>query len=141
MVTILCGDSGTGKTYIIDQLRVLKQTPGLLKYSGFNIDDTIIIDRESEINQLEQDKVKGKLIFVDRADKLQEQTNKILNKLINSCQNTWILMKRFNKESIKADKQNQNKFNSDVNFTRYGYKQLLVRTDNNNDIIIQDELV
>ena len=50
-------------------------------------------------------------------------------------------MKRFNKESIKADKQNQNKFNSDVNFTRYGYKQLLVRTDNNDDIIIQDELV
>lgn len=78
---------------------------------------------------------------IDRADKLQEQTNKTLNKLINSCQNTWILMKRFSKESIKADKQNKNKFNSNVNFTRYGYKQLVIRTDSNNNIIIQDELV
>lgn len=50
-------------------------------------------------------------------------------------------MKRFNKESIKADKRNQNKFNSDVNFTRYGYKQLVIRTDNRDSIIIQDELM
>lgn len=70
MVTILCGNSGTGKTYIVDSLRIIKSTPGLIKYSGFNPDNVLIIDRESEINQIGQDKIKGKLIIVDRADKL-----------------------------------------------------------------------
>lgn len=141
MVTILCGNSGTGKTYIVDFLRVVKQTPGLIKYSGFDPDDILIIDRESEINQIGQDKIRGKLIIVDRADKLQTNTNEKLTELINKCQNTWILMKRFNKESIRADKRNQNKFNSDVNFTRYGYKQLIVQKDITGNILIQDELV
>lgn len=70
MVTILCGNSGTGKTYIVDSLRIIKSTPGLIKYSGFDPDNVLIIDRESEINQIGQDKIKGKLIIVDRADKL-----------------------------------------------------------------------
>lgn len=141
MVTILCGNSGTGKTYIVDSLRIIKSTPGLIKYSGFDPDNVLIIDRESEINQIGQDKIKGKLIIVDRADRLQADTNEKLNELINKCQNTWILMKRINKESIKSDKRNQNKFNSDVNFTRYGYKQLVVQKDITGNILIQDELV
>lgn len=141
MMTILCGNSGTGKTYIVDYLRIIKSTPGLIKYSGFDPDNILIIDRESEINQIGQDKIRGKLIIVDRADKLQANTNKKLEELINKCQNTWILMKRLNKESIRADKRNQNKFNSDVNFTRYGYKQLVVQKDITGNILIQDELV
>lgn len=141
MVTIFCGNSGTGKTYIVDSLRIIKSTPGLIKYSGFDPDNILIIDRESEINQIGQDKIKGKLIIVDRADKLQADTNEKLNELINECQNTWILMKRINKESIRSDKRNKNKFNSDVNFTRYGYKQLVVQKDITGNILIQDELV
>ena len=50
-------------------------------------------------------------------------------------------MKRLNKESIRSDKRNLVKFNSDVNFTRYGYKQLVVQKDITGNMLIQDELV
>lgn len=132
MVTILCGDSGTGKQYIQNQLLDIQAQQDKQRVTGFNIDDVEIIQDNRLVSHIDQLELKNKLVIVDRVDTLQDiEMHKLISE-INKCENTWILMKRL-PDTITS--KTTNGFSSDVNFTRYGYKQLKVDKSNDRTVI------
>lgn len=97
-ITIMNGNSGTGKTYVIDTLRELKQVPGMTdKYPILN--DILLIDVDAEvrefIGQVEKGELTDKIIMVDEADVKGMLTDKRLKSVIeNDLANVYLLMLR-----------------------------------------------
>lgn len=132
MVTILCGDSGTCKQYIQSQLLDIQAQRDEQRVIGFNVDDVEIIQDNRLVSHIDQLELKNKLVIVDRVDTLQNIEMHKLILEINKCKNTWILMKRL-PDTITS--KTTNGFSSDVNFTRYGYKQLKIDKSDNRTVI------
>lgn len=132
MVTILGGDSGTGKQFIQSQILDIQAQRDDQKVSGYDISNIEIIQDNRLVEHIDQIGLKEKLVIVDRVDTLQNiEMDKLVSE-INKCKNTWILMKRL---PDTATGRTTSKFNSDVNFTRYGYKQLSIHKDNDITVI------
>lgn len=132
MVTILGGDSGTGKQFIQSQILDIQAQQDDQKVSGYDINSIEIIQDNRLVEHIDQLGLKEKLVIIDRVDTLQtDELDKLISE-INKCNNTWILMKRLpdtvNNKAI-------NRFNNDVNFTRYEYKQLSIHKDNDITVI------
>ena len=130
MVTILCGDSGTGKQYIQNQLLDIQAQQDKQRVTGFNIDDVEIIQDNRLVSHIDQLELKNKLVIVDRVDTLQDiEMHKLISE-INKCENEFTTNNMYTITS-----KTTNGFSSDVNFTRYGYKQLKVDKSNDRTVI------
>ena len=132
MVTILGGDSGTGKQFIQNQILDIQAQQADQKVSGYDINNIEIIQDNRLVEHIDQLGLIDKLVIVDRVDTLQAiEMDKLVSE-INKCKNTWILMKRL---PDTATSRTTNKLSSDVNFTRYGYKQLSINKSNDETVI------
>lgn len=91
--TVIGGDSGTGKTYIVEKISSLVSEKALRNCvkSNIDFDNTIVIRNATEARTLDRKHLENKLIILDRADLY---LNKSLVDFINKSKNTFIIMSR-----------------------------------------------
>lgn len=112
MVTMINGDSGTGKTYIIT---LLSQILNGVQIKSVGLPDKIFIIRSRlELTGFASLNVEHGLILVDRLEDFKDDDISLLVSTINKCNNTWIIMGRLA----------LNKLDDRVNFNRFGSKEL-----------------
>lgn len=112
MVTVIGGDSGTGKTYIIT---LLSQILNGVQIKSVGLPDKIFIIRSRlELTGFASLNVEHGLILVDRLEDFKDDDISLLVSTINKCNNTWIIMGRLA----------LNKLDDRVNFNRLGSKEL-----------------
>ena len=91
--TIIEGDSGTGKTLMINKLHAIKNSKMLKtkKKSTVDFDDIIIVRNRYETGLVDMKNTKHKLILLDKAD---TYLDKHWVDFINKSKNTFIIMTR-----------------------------------------------
>lgn len=91
--TIIAGDSGSGKTFIVDKISKAVNEKFIRTEIDSNIDfdNTIVIKNAAEAKLLNKKNTKNKLIILDRADMYLDRE---LVDFINNSKNTFIIMTR-----------------------------------------------
>ena len=91
--TIIEGDSGTGKTLMINKLHDIKNSKMLRSdtKSTVDFDDVIIVRNKYETGLVDMKNTKHKLILLDKAD---TYLDKHWVDFINKSKNTFIIMTR-----------------------------------------------
>lgn len=91
--TIIEGDSGTGKTFMINKLHAIKNSKMLRSdtKSTVDFDDIIIVRNRYETGLVDMKNTKHKLILLDKAD---TYLDKHWVDFINKSKNTFIIMTR-----------------------------------------------
>lgn len=128
MVTMIGGDSGTGKTFVQTMVSNLNHGSGALN-KGLPDKIYVVSEWVNLYYVIDQHPDKA-LIIVDRIEDFQDDALKDLVSEINKCNNTWILLGRIPLSNLD-DK---------VNFNRFGCK-VLKHKSMNNKTVIYDELV
>ena len=94
---LIRGDSASGKTYLCNLIRALKNNPNNELKASIPLDKTEVVSTPLELKAILEEK--GKLIFIDRYDMLINDGNrKEVTDFINRGENLFILMYR-NSES------------------------------------------
>ena len=94
---LIRGDSASGKTYLCNLIRALKNNPNNELKVSIPLDKTEVVSTPLELKAILEEK--GKLIFIDRYDMLINDSNrKEVTDFINRGENLFILMYR-NSES------------------------------------------
>lgn len=92
-LTIIGGDSGTGKTYIVNALYGAVRNPGIIKIDGINTNKLVVCRDEDAILNI---KNKHKyFIVIDRYDSFSVETKKFIAKEMERCDCTWLIMSRY----------------------------------------------
>ena len=99
MVTVFGDDSGTGKTFMITWFKNAWRNGLNGRLIGIRQDEI----RVAELLMILDEKIKNHVIFIDRVDRLSMKARSKLEKAINKCNNTWILMQRHAKLKISPD--------------------------------------
>ena len=128
MVTMIGGDSGTGKTFVQTIVNNLNQGSGALN-AGLPDKIFVVTEWMNLYYVIDQNPDKA-LIVVDRIEDFQDSALKDLVTEINKCSNTWILMGRIPLYNLD-DK---------VNFNRFGCK-ILKHKIINDKMVIYDEML
>lgn len=92
-ITFILGDSGVGKTFLIDVLKDAKKSPYSMKETNLPLDKLVIIDDSLNISVL-NDVKNGSVVFIDKYDSFRlEEKEAVLKKMANTDA-TWIIMTR-----------------------------------------------
>ena len=91
-ITFIGGDSGTGKTFIIDALIDAIKNPDIVKSEGLILDRVKVCEDEDVVCSIPD--IKGNIIFLDRYDSYSEKTKELIWKKMAMKDNTWVLMSR-----------------------------------------------
>lgn len=91
-ITFIGGDSGTGKTFIIEALMDATKNPDIVKSEGLILDRIKVCASEDTTYSISN--IKGNIIFLDRYDNYSEETKKLIWKKMAKQDNTWVLMSR-----------------------------------------------
>ena len=92
-ITIISGDSSTGKTFIINMMNIIikmnkvNSVPKPLVPSDF-----IVCSNEDETFKINN--AHHKVIFIDRYDIFSKDVKNMINKKMSQQDNTWIIMSR-----------------------------------------------
>ena len=104
IVSVATGHSSTGKTFLLKMLDSLKNaSKSNIIESNINIDDIIICNKESDIqNLLLNNNCTGKTIFIDRYDYFKSDS---LEKFIMSGKNRVVIMSHtfYNRLNLHAE--------------------------------------
>ena len=109
-ITLIHGNSGTGKSYVCDRVRRAQSDPGIRRGVKSNVDiqKICVIQNRMELPALYQQT--NKLVIIDRLDLLllkekeayQYDRDMQLIEFINNSQNYFILMSRGRVSGIKT---------------------------------------
>lgn len=91
-VTFIGGDSGTGKTFIIEALIDATKNPDLVRAKGLKLNRIKVCTNEDAIYGISN--VKGNIIFLDRYDNYSEKAKELIWRQMAKQDNTWVLMSR-----------------------------------------------
>lgn len=120
-ITFIGGDSGTGKTFIIDALIDAIKNPDIVKSEGLILDRVKVCEDEDVVCSIPD--IKGNIIFLDRYDSYSEKTKELIWKKMAMKDNTWVLMSR----------------NPDIpenyGFSQKSYKELKTKKTNGKTVI------
>jgi hypothetical protein len=84
-VNLIIGDSGTGKSYMLDILGAVKISSNLISTTNIDVHDIRIWNKPDDINT----SISGKLIFIDRYSLI---VNKDLVKFIEDSNNKFVIL-------------------------------------------------
>ena len=122
-VTLIGGDSATGKTFIINTFKNAIENKGVVKECSVDISRFVIIDNTFSIENINLVREKS-IVFIDKYDIFsKEQKKRIWDKMRNVSA-AWIIMTRnadIPTRSIKGS---------------YGRKELRINSVNANEVII-----
>ncbi len=91
-ITIVTGNSGTGKTYLVDFIAKLKKALDK-KSSKYSADNIFILDIEN-LSKLKSQS--GKLIIIDRADVLLQGKEWVVDFINHDLNNKYLIFARGN---------------------------------------------
>lgn len=95
-ITFITGDSGTGKTYIVDNLADIAKSKDQSRLSGISIDQLVVFRNSGEIYEfIANETFERKIVFIDRYDFLNIKTKKIIWNAMKSYEGIYILMSRY----------------------------------------------
>lgn len=99
-VILIIGDSGSGKSFICNQISDSKSDTKLMAEvkSNWNLNDILIVRSKLEVEAIKSKH--GKLIIIDRADMILSEDD---IEFINTSDNQFILMYRGKLKKIKAN--------------------------------------
>lgn len=121
-ITFIGGDSGTGKTLLMQAIFDAKENSTDIELKGIDIDKFELCFSENEVANLLT--CHNKVILIDRYDIFDLKTKQTLWKKMSELDNTWIIMTR----------------NPDIpyNFghSSSSYKEIKQKTDNNGNITL-----
>lgn len=103
MVTVFGDDNGTGKTFMVTWFKNAWRNGLNDRLIGIRQDEIRVAENEAELLMILDEKIKNHVIFIDRVDRLSMKARSKLEKAINKCNNTWILMQRHAKLKISPD--------------------------------------
>lgn len=92
LVSIITGDSSTGKTFMLTMMQILKEVgQDKIIESNIDLDDIIICSNQKDIKNLlrDTDNTIGKTIFIDRYD---INYSSELNDFIETSSNRFVIM-------------------------------------------------
>ena len=92
-ITFIAGDSGTGKTYIVDALDDISKNPDIAKIEGIKPEQIVILKDSNDVHKLSN--TAGKIVFIDRYDIYTNEAKKKVWKALSSNQGIFIIMSRF----------------------------------------------
>lgn len=120
-ITIIMGDSATGKTYLINTIDAITKNPGTIKVSGIPENRLVVCKSESEVANILNCK-HSSMIFIDRYDNYSTESKKKIINMMKTLQYIWVIITR------NPDFPNYGtSFESivDLKRTEYGQKTLL----------------
>lgn len=129
MVTQFSGYSASGKQLIYSVFKAIEENPWMYEVKGFNPEMVVTADSDADIYLIVSQDPLHKLIVVDRIDMLSLDAVNALNKEINKCRNTWMLMCR---NTVLS-------YDPGVGFSRASDK-ILVTSKRGEYLVIHDEL-
>ena len=89
----LGGDSGTGKTYLINNLENIITNPEILLEKNVNPNNIVLIDKQINLDRLRYIQ-KGSYVFVDRYDNFSNSAKKKIIEKMREISAYWIIMTR-----------------------------------------------
>lgn len=104
-ITLILGDSGTGKTFMCNVIKQAQDNEGLVLRGRDTLNRIVVIDKGQDLDRINQ--YENKIIICDRADRYSESDlNRIVNK-INSQKkrdtNRYIIIARYPKMAYDWD--------------------------------------
>lgn len=110
-VILIIGDSGSGKSFICNQISDSKSDTKLMAEvkSNWNLNDILIVRSKLEVEAIKSKH--GKLIIIDRADMILSEDD---IEFINTSDNQFILMYRGKLKKIKANINSYIQLNSKI---------------------------
>lgn len=90
-VAVIEGDSASGKSYIISQIKTL-QAGNDIPGSTCNFEEFFILNTEESILFFLGIEIKGKIIVIDRYDYFVKKYPELLNKITQVCSSNYLVI-------------------------------------------------
>lgn len=96
-ITFITGDSGTGKTLLIDELLHISKSHESDRIQGMDIEQLLVFRDQADFYEYiaEDGDFTRKIVFIDRYDKFSIKAKEQLFKAMKTYQNIYILMGRY----------------------------------------------
>lgn len=92
-ITFIAGDSGTGKTFMINALDDISKNPDLALIDGIVPEQLLILKNSDDIHKL--DNIDKKIVFIDRYDIYSADAKKKIWNAMSKNQGIYVLMSRY----------------------------------------------
>lgn len=99
-VTVITGNSSSGKTKMINWLKACKKVPKEVKYSSIDLNNIIIISDEDDIEHIINSQTSGNYIFIDHYSFLENNVD--LYNFIRKSKNIFIIMGHRNTSGLTS---------------------------------------
>lgn len=125
-LTFISGDSGVGKTYIVDAFYDAMKNPDIANLEGISPDKIMVCKNEDTLQGILKKEIKRYVIFIDRLDIYSEEGKQRLAEKIEDQDNTWIIISR----------RPDFKFKANPGFSGNSFKTLKCKTDSKGNNIL-----
>lgn len=93
-VTIIGGDSGTGRTYLTSIIKAAIKNRGFTLESNVDVARFVVIEDELNIENVNAIKEKS-IVFIDRYDGYSEENKRRIWQKMKNVSAAWIIMSRY----------------------------------------------